>query len=179
MILAFFSSARMHDFTWVPRILGPIIQNNTRATTLYTILTYWQSLGNGKRWNWKRYRFIGRTWKDRQLLQKLLDRQQRCVLGMVMIHWQEKEIVHRIKKIVNCKDGLNLHVVLNFYFYFHYKWNPFTNARIHLVSMDPHVFSNQCETETSIDTMALAHMKTKGIERFKNPWHQRFKNGDH
>lgn len=30
-----------------------------------------------------------------------------------MIHWQEKERVHHMYKLVNCKDGLNLHVVLN------------------------------------------------------------------
>ena len=45
---------------------------------------------------------------------------------------------------------------------------------------DPHLFSNQFETKTSTDTMHSLTWKQKELRdsRFKNPRHQRFKNGD-
>ena len=57
-----------------PRLIDCHIVNPTEEWLkgrLYTILTYWQSLGNVKHWNSKRYRFIDRMWTEN--FKKLLD----------------------------------------------------------------------------------------------------------
>ena len=58
------------------------------------------------------------------------------------------------------------------------KWSTY-NKHFDTVD-DPHLFINQFEIETSTDTMHSLTWKQKELRdsRFKNPRHQRFKNGD-